>query len=196
MLPTQSIISLNSLTFERCAILFNLAAMNASLGALENREGSDSIKRAIGYFQVGSWYSTWHGILICHDKECRWNLFPPVGVWSQGFKSSSQPPRPSVSRLFQTYTRGTDKFMLGARSGRFLAAGYNRYVCPFKLNHQILNIYRSTETWYHRQAQSKSGRIVRSSARFGKGSFGIGGCLARLYISRCRFHSLEKRLAN
>lgn len=45
---------LNSLTFERAAVLFNVAALYASMAAAERRAELEGIKRALGYLTV-SW---------------------------------------------------------------------------------------------------------------------------------------------
>lgn len=45
-------ISLPSLTYERAGVLFNAAAIYASLAAFERRAEAESIKRALGYLTV------------------------------------------------------------------------------------------------------------------------------------------------
>lgn len=45
-------ISLSSLTFERACVLFNMAALYASMAAAERRAEAEGIKRALGYLTV------------------------------------------------------------------------------------------------------------------------------------------------
>lgn len=51
-------ISLQSLTYEQTATLYNVAAVYAGLAASENRSDGEGIKRALVYLQV-SHLSTW-----------------------------------------------------------------------------------------------------------------------------------------
>lgn len=48
-------ISLNSFTFERASVLYNMAAIYASLAAMERRAEAEGIKRALNYLSV-SWH--------------------------------------------------------------------------------------------------------------------------------------------
>lgn len=45
-------ITLASITYERAAVLYNIASVYASLGAAENRAEIEGIKRALAYMQV------------------------------------------------------------------------------------------------------------------------------------------------
>ncbi|EJT53233.1 hypothetical protein A1Q1_07157 [Trichosporon asahii var. asahii CBS 2479] len=51
-------ISLPSLTYERAGVLFNAAAIYASLAAFERRAEAESIKRALGYLTVSDYYKS------------------------------------------------------------------------------------------------------------------------------------------
>jgi programmed cell death 6-interacting protein len=51
MLPSQIPVAIPNLIFERACVLFNVAAMYASLGAAESRTDAEGIKRALAYFQ-------------------------------------------------------------------------------------------------------------------------------------------------
>lgn len=44
--------TLRSLTFERAAVLFNLAALYSQLASAEDRSSQDGLKRASAYYQV------------------------------------------------------------------------------------------------------------------------------------------------
>ncbi|TFK72898.1 BRO1-domain-containing protein [Pluteus cervinus] len=47
-------ITLQSLTFERAGLLFNLAALYSQLGALEDRSAKEGIKRALSHYQLAA----------------------------------------------------------------------------------------------------------------------------------------------
>lgn len=49
---TDPTISLPSLSFERAAVVYNLAAVYSGLAAVENRDETEGIKRALTYLQV------------------------------------------------------------------------------------------------------------------------------------------------
>jgi len=48
----ESSIALPSLTYERASVLFNVAALYASIAASERRAEAEGIKRALGYLSV------------------------------------------------------------------------------------------------------------------------------------------------
>lgn len=46
-------ISLPSLSYERAGVVYNIAAVYSGLAAMENRDETEGIKRALTYLQVG-----------------------------------------------------------------------------------------------------------------------------------------------
>lgn len=63
-------ISLPSLTYERASVLFNAAAIYASLAAFERRAEAESIKRALSYLTVRPHGNQWRLMIDCcrHPK--------------------------------------------------------------------------------------------------------------------------------
>lgn len=53
-LPAQPPVALASIPYERTAVLFNIAAMNATLGANEDTSSAEGTKRAVAYFQTAA----------------------------------------------------------------------------------------------------------------------------------------------
>lgn len=51
-LTSDAAVSLPSLTFERTSVLFNIAALYATMAASERRMEAEGIKRALGYLSV------------------------------------------------------------------------------------------------------------------------------------------------
>lgn len=76
--PSSSVpVTLRSLTFERAATLFNLAALYSQLAASEDRSSQDGLKRAALYYQVRHEPSP-HRPISPLTPERRWHIrFPP-----------------------------------------------------------------------------------------------------------------------
>lgn len=51
-LSPDAAVTLPSITFERASVLFNIAALYASMAAAERRAEAEGIKRALGYLSV------------------------------------------------------------------------------------------------------------------------------------------------